>query len=144
MPTLQFGEPIDNPLERISVYGVIVNDKHEILVVDVRGKYHLPGGGIDAGEDEQEALRREVLEETGYRIMDLHFVGKANQFLPNASLGPMNKLGTFYSANVGQQSSTARVELDHVPEWVDYDKLMSSTMNEFQQWAVRTVFNTLI
>ncbi len=136
MPTLQFGEPIDNPLDRVSVYGVITNDVKQILVVNVRGKYHLPGGGIDEGEDEQVALRREVLEETGYEINDLQLIGKANQFLPLASVGPLNKLGTFYSANVGQQRSTARVELDHVPEWVDYDTLLSSTMNEFQKWAV--------
>ncbi|HCC83722.1 TPA: hypothetical protein DEP96_02645 [Candidatus Uhrbacteria bacterium] len=141
MPTLQFGEKIDNPLERLSVYGVIVNDKKEILVVNVRGKYHLPGGGIDEGEDGQRALRREVLEETGYEIMDLRFVGKANQFLPNASVGPMNKLGTFYSAHIDGLVTAKSADLDHVPEWIDYNKLMESTMSEFQKWAVAQVFD---
>ncbi|HCC83730.1 TPA: hypothetical protein DEP96_02690 [Candidatus Uhrbacteria bacterium] len=143
MPTLQFGEKIDNPLERLSVYGVILNDAKQILVVNVRSKYHLPGGGIDEGEDEESALRREASEETGYEISNIKFIGKANQFLPNASVGPMNKLGTFYSAQAGQQNSTNRVDLDHLPEWLDYEQLMSAHMSEFQKWAVNEIFKTI-
>lgn len=33
-----------------------------------RGKYHLPGGRVEKGEDIFEALKREVLEETGLEI----------------------------------------------------------------------------
>ncbi len=139
MKTIQFGEEIINPLERISVYGVILNDEKRILVLNVRGKYHLPGGGIDEGEDEGQALRREVLEETGFEISDLKLIGKANQFLPKASVGPMNKLGTFYSARINGPAAAKNADLDHVPEWVGYDKLIESTMSEFQKWAVAQV-----
>ncbi len=33
-----------------------------------KGDYKFPGGGIEKGENEEEALRREVKEETGYDI----------------------------------------------------------------------------
>ena len=144
MDILQFGEEIKDPIVRVSVYGVILNEGNQILVVDVRGKYHLPGGGVDEGEEEKQALVREVLEETGYEILNLKFVGKANQFLPTASVGPMNKLGTFYFARVGDQDISKRVEMDHVPEWIDYDKLKSAPMSEFQKWAVSKTFNELL
>ena len=49
---------------RPSAYGVVIHDG-KILLVNVDGKYHLPGGGIDLGEDPKEALLREIKEETG-------------------------------------------------------------------------------
>jgi len=43
----------------------------------IPGRWTLPGGGLDHGEDPREALRREVLEETGLHIdpgiaLDVH------------------------------------------------------------------------
>ncbi len=43
----QFGQPLDGYKERPSAYAVVWNGEGEILVVDVNGRYHLPGGGIE-------------------------------------------------------------------------------------------------
>ena len=52
-----------------AVYGLIVsNDKILLLKMRHTGKFHLPGGGINLGERMQDALRREVKEETGLEI----------------------------------------------------------------------------
>lgn len=41
-----------------------------ILMIRSRmGEFKLPGGGIEKGESEMEALCREVREETGYRVL---------------------------------------------------------------------------
>ena len=54
---------------RPSVYGVLRKD-NEILVQrnPLLSGFNLPGGGIELGEDEKTALKREFLEETGLMI----------------------------------------------------------------------------
>ena len=61
--------PRDRLIIRPSVYGVIAHQGKVLLTCSRRtGKYALPGGGIDAGEPIEDALRREVKEETGIQI----------------------------------------------------------------------------
>ncbi len=45
--------------------GVVRNDKDEILFIRRLGKWDLPKGKIEKGEDREEAAVREVAEETG-------------------------------------------------------------------------------
>ena len=61
---------------RETVRGVIV-DGHSIwmLYSGVLKDYTFPGGGIEPGEDPQDALKREVLEETGMLVSDGKYVG---------------------------------------------------------------------
>jgi 8-oxo-dGTP diphosphatase len=44
-------------------------------------EFQLPGGGIDPGEGPLEALHREVLEETGYRIAAPRKIGVFRRFV---------------------------------------------------------------
>lgn len=54
---------------RPAAYGIIVNDGRLLLLTNWRtGKLALPGGGSEPGELLEQALRREVLEETGIEI----------------------------------------------------------------------------
>lgn len=52
-------------LFRISIKGLVRNDKGEILAVKERGRswWDLPGGGMDHGENIKQALAREMYEE---------------------------------------------------------------------------------
>lgn len=57
--------------QRIAVYGVCCNPAGDVLLaraaahLTVAGRWFLPGGGVQHGEDPVEALQREVAEETG-------------------------------------------------------------------------------
>lgn len=51
--------------------GIIINDNKILLVYSGKNHdYKFPGGGIRFSENQINALKREVLEETGYSIID--------------------------------------------------------------------------
>ncbi len=61
---------VGNELQRLGAYGLHVNDGAILLVrasavTEVQGRWFLPGGGVDHGEHPEEALVREIAEETG-------------------------------------------------------------------------------
>ena len=60
----------DAPLHiRPSVRGIVIRDGKVLRVHSRKYDYYkFPGGGIEAGEDHNEALCREVREETGFAV----------------------------------------------------------------------------
>lgn len=65
-----------NPMHLVSVAALVTNDRGEILLVNSpwRG-WEYPGGLIEPGETFQEALYREIREESGVEIEITGFVG---------------------------------------------------------------------
>jgi 8-oxo-dGTP pyrophosphatase MutT (NUDIX family)/GNAT superfamily N-acetyltransferase len=58
----------DDVLIRPSARGICVRDGKALMVKYSWGGYGFPGGGIEAGESESDAVCREMLEETGYEV----------------------------------------------------------------------------
>jgi len=69
MPKQQYPEP--------TVGALIFSPEGELFLMRShkwRDMYVIPGGHIELGERMQEALRREILEETGLEIYDIQFL----------------------------------------------------------------------
>lgn len=105
----------------LSVAGGIVLVRH---VKDETGYHLLPGGGVEAGETLQEALKREVLEETGLdvELQRLAFVN--DSIAPDGSRHVVQL--TFVARVIGGQiTSTPVDERVQSVEVVDPDSLVT-------------------
>jgi len=76
----------------------------------------IPGGLVDDGEEPANAAARECLEETGYRVGELHSLGSLN---PNPALHS-HRLHAFYACDAVlagsiQNTGTEQTEVELVP-----------------------------
>jgi phosphoglycolate phosphatase-like HAD superfamily hydrolase/8-oxo-dGTP pyrophosphatase MutT (NUDIX family) len=59
-----------------TVGALIFNDKGEVLMIQTHkwsNKWGIPGGKIKTNEPSEDALRREIMEETGLKLSDIRF-----------------------------------------------------------------------
>lgn len=134
----QFGRQKDGESyrPRPSVYALIYDTDGNILLARARGKLVLPGGGIDDEETPEQALHREVLEETGWRIRILREACRANEYVFSKRKGrAVNKQAQFFLASP-EEYLHAPIEDDHQPEWVSRKKALKKLQREFYRWAV--------
>lgn len=83
----------ENPNTRTAVRAILINNDNKIAILHKKNKneYKLVGGGVDEGEDYEEALKRETLEEAGCKIEILNELGYIEEYR-----GKMNFKQTSY------------------------------------------------
>jgi ADP-ribose pyrophosphatase YjhB (NUDIX family) len=102
--TRPFDDPAEpaNRVRRFGAYGLITDPQGRVLLTQIApdypgaGRWHLPGGGTDFGEQPEEALVREVFEETGQHaevaeLLDVSF------FHNPAAMGPEGRALDWFS-----------------------------------------------
>lgn len=137
---LQFGntQPGLTYIERVTTHGVCARGEQSIAVARI-GKngayeYDLPGGGVEADEDEAAALMREFLEETGLTVWPNRIIGRAGQYWVNRG-EPRNSLSTFYEAELSATDSEP-TEPDHALVWMSPLEALSKMRHEAHAWAI--------
>jgi 8-oxo-dGTP diphosphatase len=136
---IQFGksDPAVTYVERLSAYGVVPSDSGAVAVIKTPDGHFLPGGGAHTGETAEEALRREIIEETGYAPVILRNIGVAAQITyAEDKRVHYRKVGHFFLAQFAGKI-TEPVEADHDLIWCPADEAIRKMTHEYQAWAIR-------
>lgn len=92
--------------QRIAAYAVLTDAQDRVLLVKAApedsGRWFLPGGGVEFGEDPEAGLRREVEEETGQIIADLHLDRVLSDVVEVAGAG-LHSIRIIYCATLAEE-----------------------------------------
>lgn len=109
----------------------------ELALVRWRGRWYLPGGGIEHGESPAQALQRELLEECGLQVRAIALLGEAVEHL--YSIGEdrhFRKHGAFFLAEQDAPAGAVAAAADEEWHWRPLATAERELAAASQRWAV--------
>jgi 8-oxo-dGTP diphosphatase len=137
----QFGRPQPGRehKDRPTAFGVAERDGRIALVhiQKPEASYHdLPGGALDPGESEVDALVREFGEETGLRVRPGALFTRADQYMLKDDGQAVNNRSAFFIAEVEGEDPALKIEADHTLVWLNPHKALTRLRHDAHAWAV--------
>lgn len=129
-------EGVEYP-ERPGAYGVAIRDD-EILIEKACLGWFLPGGGVEPDETVEEALVREVFEESGYSLRSWRPISSVIEWRNGPEKGfRQKKICHFFIVELGEQGEPAYPDGHvHPVEWTSVSEALEHMFLDSQRWAV--------
>lgn len=127
--------------KRLASYVIIENEQNkDVAIAKADEDWFFLGGGIEEGETELEALKREVIEEAGYSIKDIKYFDKITAWADGGKRGPLDVTATFYTAKFDKKIAEP-IEKDHKVFWLDANKCKEKLFHEYQRYILEKYIN---
>lgn len=124
----------------VTVKAVIVSSDRRVLVLKKTGGAHdLPGGKVDAGETIEEALCREVMEETGLKLGPIEMV---TSWVKTHHVNG-NRLFIVFRSDFENKSAKAKIQLSSEHEWGGFVHIHEAMNLQFSLGQCRAVLEAL-
>lgn len=132
-----FGEKLENVeyIDRIGIYGIVINRDGKVATIKTSNGYFLPGGGIENSENHEQCLKREFIEETGYDIEIGKYIGKSSLYHISKTHQYLNGIGYFYYVTL-KSKIIMEIEEDHELLWIEPMQCINYLFLQHQSWAV--------
>jgi len=129
--------------QRIAAYGICVDEAGRLLLaraapsLTLRGRWFLPGGGVQHGEHPTDSLRREIEEESGLQVQ----LGPLVDVLSDVRTLPdgveLHTIRLIY--RVASWQGTLRAEVDGTTDdvrWIPKDELATLPLAQYVEDVV--------
>ncbi len=131
--------------DRPCAYGLAADETGRLAIARIEKalflhEFDLPGGALDGGETEAEAMVREFREETGLQVEALGTLGTAGQYWRKRSLGPTNNICHFYRARLIGRAGEPE-EPEHTLVWLEPEEAARRMRHGAHSWAIRRWMN---
>lgn len=136
-----FGEEIKGSFrERNRATGIVINDRKEIILMNLTNMYFhmLPGGGVDSNENMEEGLYRELKEETGANV---EIISELGIVVENLEQRKMKQITYFYLTKVVGETQEPNfmpdeLEQGYQVEWYSIDEAIKilEEENEYEEY----------
>ena len=125
---------LKNPRKRIGARGVVVKgNKVALFYKRHKNEYKLPDGGVEDGEDLEQAFCREVLEETGCKVNIISKLGITEEFKGASNFYQLSHV--FFAEVVEDRKQLDLTEKERVEGgellWVPLDEAIEKVKNCF-------------
>lgn len=121
---------------RVGAYIIpIYNGK--VGVIAASKGYFLIGGGKEDGESDEETIRREALEETGYLVSIGEKIASGESFVKDPDFGFFHPVQSYYSGKLTEKVCEESEETNHLV-WLDVKTIKGMLYSPMQEWAVLT------
>jgi 8-oxo-dGTP pyrophosphatase MutT (NUDIX family) len=138
---------------RVAVRGIIINKSKLLMLYSKRfNHYEFPGGGVKNGESFEDAVKREVQEETGYEVKTI--LGKAGYMIEydksrNKTYDVYKRKNVYFYLEISKNKSTPRFEKDEIiyeyePRWIkpekvilEYNRIIDTNLVHNMKWILR-------
>ncbi|SMF80871.1 ADP-ribose pyrophosphatase YjhB, NUDIX family [Paenibacillus uliginis N3/975] len=136
----------------LGVYGVLIKDGRILLIRKARGpylgKWDLPGGSIEFGEEPEQTLKREFHEETGLTairgIMKTAVSCTIIYQRTEDELEEMHHIGIIYQVELEDDKAPIKREGDQQDslgaEWIPLEKLKFIPITPFVEMMMEQLF----
>lgn len=135
----RIGKKIENTIynKRPGAYVIIESDEDDKIAIatDAVGVYFFLGGGIEENETPEEALKREVIEESGYSLKNIILFDKVASWCYSETRGYMDVEATIYIANFDKKVAKP-IEEDHEIIWVNPLEYKNKLYHEYQRYIL--------
>lgn len=126
--------------DRPAAFGIAERDDGRIALVRVEkpeGTWRdLPGGAVDPGEDDAQAMVREFGEETGLVVHCGRLVARADQYFLKSDGEPVDNRAGVYIAELAGEDAGLKIEADHTLEWWEPVEALTALRHDSHAWAV--------
>ena len=125
MITCTFEDGGKGKLRHVTVDGLVIKDDKILLVKRAQkllegGKWGVIGGFVDRDENLKEALKREIFEETGYRVTDITLLCINDD--PNRPREDRQNISFVFFCHAGEKEGESDWEVTD-KQWFSFDNL---------------------